>query len=447
MSFGVTSAGFSQKTLQIIQQEVQDDLRATVDPGLNLLATSVAGQFAGVFNGKIAELWEVALAVYRSAYPDSATGEALVNVASLTGVTKLAAQPSTASSVICTGTAGTLLSATPTGRVLSVQGSGDRFASVADATLAAATAWAPSTVYAIGDVRTNAGNIYVVTVPGTSAGSGGPTGTGTAIVDNTVTWRFVGTGTAFALVDFTAEETGPIAALAFSLTAIETPVSGWTGAANRLDATLGRDLETDAALRVRREQLLRATGSGTVEAIRADVLAVAGVTEAFVFENVTLVTDGDGVPGKAFEVVVLGGTTADLGAAIFGAKPAGILAFGSTTTPVIDSQGISHTIGFSRPTELTMYVDVTVTVDPAVFPSDGEDLVKTAIVAQGGLLGIGDDVIVLPLKCSPLSVPGVKDVTVFKVDTVSPPVNTANIVVASREVARFDTSRVNVTVV
>lgn len=444
MSFGVTSAGFLQKTLQIIQQEVQDDLRATVDPGLNLLATSVAGQFAGVFDGKLAEAWEVALAVYRSAYPDSASGEALDNVASLTGVTRLAAQSSTSEDVICTGTAGTLLTA---GRVLSVQGSGDRFASDADATLAAATAWAPSTVYALGDVRTNAGNIYVVTVPGTSAGSGGPTGTGTAIVDNTVTWRFVGTGTAFALVDFTAEETGPIAALAFSLTAIETPVSGWTGAANRLDATPGRDLETDAALRVRREQLLRATGSGTVEAIRADVLAVAGVTEAFVFENVTLVTDGDGVPGKAFEVVVLGGTTADLGAAIFGAKPAGILAFGSTTTPVIDSQGISHTIGFSRPTELTMYVDVTVTVDPAVFPSDGEDLVKTAIVAQGSLLGIGDDVIVLPLKCSPLDVPGVVDVTVLKVDTVSPPANTANIVVASREVARFDTSRVNVTVV
>lgn len=53
-----------------------------------------------------------------------------------------------------------------------------------------APAWAATTVYAVGDAVTNGGKGYVCTDAGTSAGSGGPTGTGTGIVDNTVEWRW-----------------------------------------------------------------------------------------------------------------------------------------------------------------------------------------------------------------------------------------------------------------
>jgi hypothetical protein len=62
----------------------------------------------------------------------------------------------------------------------------------------AVSAWAPTTSYAVGDRRSNAGNTYVVRVAGTSAGAGGPSGTGTSdIIDGTVTWRFLVVGTAF----------------------------------------------------------------------------------------------------------------------------------------------------------------------------------------------------------------------------------------------------------
>ena len=54
------------------------------------------------------------------------------------------------------------------------------------------TAWAPSTVYTIGQTVSNGGNSYMATsASGTSASSGGPTGVGTAIVDGTVTWRYL----------------------------------------------------------------------------------------------------------------------------------------------------------------------------------------------------------------------------------------------------------------
>lgn len=51
--------------------------------------------------------------------------------------------------------------------------------------------WKPSTAYTAGQTVQNGLNIYIVTTAGSSAPSGGPTGTGTGIVDGTVTWDFV----------------------------------------------------------------------------------------------------------------------------------------------------------------------------------------------------------------------------------------------------------------
>ena len=58
-----------------------------------------------------------------------------------------------------------------------------------------ATAWAASTAYHLNQMRSNGGNTYVCTASGTSASSGGPTGTGTGITDGTCTWDYVRAGT------------------------------------------------------------------------------------------------------------------------------------------------------------------------------------------------------------------------------------------------------------
>lgn len=54
-----------------------------------------------------------------------------------------------------------------------------------------ATAWAATTAYVAGNVRSNGANVYRATAAGTSAASGGPTGTGSAITDGGVTWEFL----------------------------------------------------------------------------------------------------------------------------------------------------------------------------------------------------------------------------------------------------------------
>jgi hypothetical protein len=59
--------------------------------------------------------------------------------------------------------------------------------------------WAANTAYYVGDERLNGssgelggGRIYRCTTAGTSAGSGGPSGTGSGISDNTAVWTYVG---------------------------------------------------------------------------------------------------------------------------------------------------------------------------------------------------------------------------------------------------------------
>ena len=60
---------------------------------------------------------------------------------------------------------------------------------------AAYTAWAASTAMAVGALKTNGGNLYVADAAGTSAASGGPTGTRDWILDGTVYWHYVGPST------------------------------------------------------------------------------------------------------------------------------------------------------------------------------------------------------------------------------------------------------------
>lgn len=62
------------------------------------------------------------------------------------------------------------------------------------------SAWVASNVTAVGQYCTNGGNTYQATAAGTTAASGGPTGTGASIVDGTVTWKYIGAGQLFDIL-------------------------------------------------------------------------------------------------------------------------------------------------------------------------------------------------------------------------------------------------------
>jgi hypothetical protein len=96
---------------------------------------------------------------------------------------------------------------------------GDRW--ICTATGFKASAWTISTAYYQFAIVTNdTGKIYECVTAGTSAGSGGPTGTGAAITDGTCVWNYIGTEATFALtpriadaqVDSTANDVAGIVA-------------------------------------------------------------------------------------------------------------------------------------------------------------------------------------------------------------------------------------------
>jgi hypothetical protein len=96
----------------------------------------------------------------------------------------------------------------------------------------AVTSWAASTAYTVGTVRMNAYTIYQCTVAGTSAGSGGPTGDGTAIVDGSVTWSSLGPASLNLAANGLMQGTGGTNTAAFAGGATTVP-TGW----NLLSAT------------------------------------------------------------------------------------------------------------------------------------------------------------------------------------------------------------------
>jgi uncharacterized phage protein gp47/JayE len=446
MAYGVTPEGFNKKTLEDIKEEIEASLRAALGDGINLLSTSVFGKIVGIIADRESEIWDVAAAVYASQYPQSASDQSLDNVSAITGVTRLEAT-STVVNVQCAGTPTTLIA---TGKVVS-NDAGVRFALSADATIAAAAAWAGTTAYSVDDIVTNDSNIYVCTVAGTSAGAGGPTGTADGIVDGTVTWNFVGDGTGNVLGAFAAEETGPLTCATGAIDtedgkgAIETPVAGWNDARNLEDGDVGRDLEKDAELRLRREQLLASTGNASLDAIIAKTAEVDGVTESIAFENSTDATDADGLPPHSFEEIARGGDDQDIFDKLWKTKAAGIQTFGGESGVALDIIGNPHVISFSRPTEKPVHVIVDVTVDPLTYPADGDAQVKAAIKAFGDAQNIGDDVITSQLYEPVFSVSGVVDVTKLWVSFTDPPTGPANLTVAKDELATWDTGNIDVT--
>ncbi|RWL14896.1 MAG: hypothetical protein EOR57_31615 [Mesorhizobium sp.] len=69
-----------------------------------------------------------------------------------------------------------------------------------------AAAWTISTAYSVlGRIVTNdSGKMYQLVTAGTSAGAGGPTGTGSAITDGTCVWNYVGVKAVFQAIDLPA---------------------------------------------------------------------------------------------------------------------------------------------------------------------------------------------------------------------------------------------------
>lgn len=490
MAYGITSAGFNRPRLADIKTDIEQLVITTFGATVNLNPESVFGQLIGLFADRESSVWDAMEDVYNSQYPDTAFGLSLDNVGALSGITRKGALASTVAGVRLFGTVGTLV---PAGTQFQVSGSPTSifatdndvtliagqdtiqkitFGAVPDAgsfkinfygqlttalpyntTASAVQAALQALPYASGAlVSGNFTSGFTIDFAGVSGLQFWPAVT---ISANSLTLVSVPVTTAVtilqagqnqAAVNVTATATGPVVANASTLTVILTPVSGLNSVNSVVDAVLGRDTETDNEYRARRATTLQVAGAGTPEAIRSRVLEVADVTAAIVFENETDITDIDGRPPHSVEVVIQGGDDQTLWDLLWQIKPAGIKTLGTEVGTVTDSNGQVHTLRFSRPTDVPIYVDLTLTIN-VNFPATGVQAAKDAIVASGNALGIGKEVVTIPYLISSISsIPGIED-AVLLIGTSPSPTLSDNIPIAVNEIALFDSTRVNVTTI
>jgi uncharacterized phage protein gp47/JayE len=268
-------------------------------------------------------------------------------------------------------------------------------------------------------------------------------------------------------VRFVAEESGPVEAPAGTLTVLAEPAAGVTSASNPEDAVVGRAVEKDVELKVRRRLELFRPGAGTVDAIYADVLDQTAAVDVRVFENYTSVVDSNNLPPKSIEVLVDDGTDDGtaipddvVGLAVWRSKPAGIEPHGSVEVDVLDARGDAREVKFSRPILVDghVYVQLLVTDD---WTADDTQWVKDRVVAFP--VRLGGDVVVSKLSAwivrpdeddSVGTEAKIVDLEELRVDDVAPtnanagpsPMSAGNFEVAVRQKFDLDTSRVYVVV-
>lgn len=401
-TYGATPAGFFLKPVTQILSEINASCLTNVDPLLDTSPTSPQGQLNGIMAEKIGECWEVLQTLSNVVNRDAADDFLLDNIGSLTGSPRHTVKPSY---VYC------------------------------NVTLQAA-----HSPYLAGTLVANV--------------SGQPT----IQFHNAYDISITADGTYSQL--FISVADGPIVALSGTLNAISTPVTGWSAVTNPLDATLGTLVELDTDYRLRQENELAAAGACTADSIRADLIAfVPGVVSAQVLQNVGDVMDANSLPPHSLWAIVYDGVTpqaqnAAIGQMLWNDKPSGTYTFGATSVQVVDSQGNTQVVNFSRPQQLLLYLNLTVTFVPNLSTSAQNaaiTAIKTALSTlnstptdenNGYQILPGTKVKARTLAAIAEDISGIDEVTALTLDFIPSPTNTATLLVSPNQIAVVDSSRI-----
>lgn len=206
------------------------------------------------------------------------------------------------------------------------------------------------------------------------------------------------------------------------INALLTSISGIESVSNPQAITNGQERESDVEVRKRADEVVEGQGSGTVDAIRAELLKNSDIRAVYVDANEDDVTNEYSTPSRAVQCFVLGGDENDIAEAIFKKKAGGIQAYGTTFVQVQDDGGTTHKIGFTYAEIVQIYAKVTLTTNNT-FEVDGHKQVRRAIAEYiGGLdedhivytgLSMGENVVLSKIIAAITDVTGVEDVEVL----------------------------------
>lgn len=424
MAFGVTPEGFKAKHLTDIMSELATSLNNELGIDINSSPDSVAKILTNIYALALSEEWALPQALQSMFDIDKAEGKHLDDLVGYQGIRRLSASPTTGNIYItadrsfvltidssfrdnsgnqfvnpeeiaisqsnCVGTTLSTPTNTAVGVTLEVNINGILYIQTITTTAELAVS------LLVQDINNNTTNNCTASyeVDGSDVlisldATDDKTANNISGIANLTTVNITCFGRINNVVD------GPISVAANTVTT-PPPISFIESVTNRYALTTGRSEETDEELRARHLETLRTAGGATVEAIIADLLDVAGVSSVDILENTTLTTDAQGIPGKAFEVIIKGGSEQDIANSLWLSKPAGIETHGETTVEVINSQGDPVYVSFSRPIQRYIHANVTYSEyseEAGELPSDAEDQMRNIIVNYGNALDVGEDVI------------------------------------------------------
>lgn len=186
---------------------------------------------------------------------------------------------------------------------------------------------------------------------------------------------------------------GDVPVPANTITSIVSTVSGWTGVTQTTDGVIGSQPMTDQEYRNRRTATIMRNYTSTVDTMQARLLEL-GVEQATVYNN-SDVTTQNGVPANTVAVTIgdqAGVTDESIASVIFETNAVGCPTHGTTLVPIVDQQGYSHDVRFTKavavPIELV--VDVTYLSDDSA--GAAEAIQEGLLSYVNGLLA-GEDVV------------------------------------------------------
>lgn len=211
-------------------------------------------------------------------------------------------------------------------------------------------------------------------------------------------------------------------------------------------AEYGEEIETDISLRKRFAAAVSGAGSSTKEAIKSAILQVSLVEAAEVVENDTDATV-NGVPPHSFICYVLCPESQNtlVAEAILKKKPMGIKAAGELSVAVMDSNGTTRNISFTRTKEKSVYIKVALTANQ-YFNTDGVQQIKENIAAYINGLANDADVYLSSIYGYIYKVDGIVNVSSLTMSTNGSTYSASDIAIAIDEVARISTDNIEVVV-
>ena len=383
----LTELGYERPTYDELLERQEERARALFGNDIDTSNNSILGKYIRLNVDDLAEVHEIAELVYFSAYPNTATGVSLDRLCPLVGISR---NPATCAkhNVRFTGTAGEYV---PEAFEVSTA-NGELLFHLYDSLL-------------IGEDGTAEGVVECET-----AGVAGNVGLG-------------------------------------KIDTIVNPDANVESVEHLGIAEYGEEIETDAHLRERFAAAVSSAGSSTKEAIKSAILQVSLVEAAEVIENDTDETV-NGVPPHSFICYVLCPETQDslVAEAILSKKPMGIKAAGEVSVDVVDSNGTKRTICFTRTTEKSIYIKVTLSTNQ-YFNTDGAEQIKENIAAYINGLSNDADVYLSSIYGYIYKVDGIVNVSSLTMSTDGSTYNTSDIAIALNEVARISTDNIEVVVV